>query len=478
MQCKHIIGFLVLSLTFTACGRHRQAEALLMQADSLMASRPDSAYALLDSVGDEARGTWGRADRMRYELTLAEAMNKAYKDIATDSVMKLVVRYYDRHGSRNQQLKAHYLLGCAYRDMGEAPMAINAWQEAVDCADTLSTDCDYKTLYRVYGQMAELYDLQYMPHEELEAQRQVSKYALLAKDTFNYIRGIELQVNAYYLMGDSAGILQTTEKARQLYLKHGMQDEAAKVYAAAIHIAVDKGQFLLADSLMKDYVKASGLFDKKGDIEPSREQYYYYKGMCCLASGKLDSAEMLFRKLIPVSDNTMDGYLGLLKLYQEKKDIDSTVHYAQLYESALSDYLKYTHKETVTQMKALYDYSRQVKIAQLLKSRNARQTLVFVIVAFIIILGSTATFFAIRRRHSGMEISGDNRDIQTCSQRVRRKQTRGFRAKIGRRKTCQFTTYCKVQRQKSRTVKYDHCRPEEPIRQSARNVKEVRRSRG
>ena len=131
MRHKHLIGILILTLTFAACGRHRQADALLTQADSLMASRPDAAYAMLDSVRDEARGTWGRADRMRYELTLAEAMNKAYVSFTTDSVMKRVARYYDRHGSANQQLKARYLLGCTYRDMGEAPAAINAWQEAV-----------------------------------------------------------------------------------------------------------------------------------------------------------------------------------------------------------------------------------------------------------------------------------------------------------------------------------------------------------
>ena len=116
-----------------------------------MTAHPDSAYRLLDSIRDEARTSWRRADRMRYELTLAEAMNKAYKDFTTDSALKQVVRYYDRRGSHNDQLKARYLLGCAYRDMDEAPAAINAWQEAVDCADTTSTDCDYNTLYRVYG---------------------------------------------------------------------------------------------------------------------------------------------------------------------------------------------------------------------------------------------------------------------------------------------------------------------------------------
>ena len=37
---------------------------------------------------------------MRYEVLLAEAMNKSYKPLTTGSVLKQVGRYYDRHGSR------------------------------------------------------------------------------------------------------------------------------------------------------------------------------------------------------------------------------------------------------------------------------------------------------------------------------------------------------------------------------------------
>ena len=55
------------------------------------------------------------------------------------------------------RLLAHYLLGRAYHDHGEAPMALQCYQDALDCADTLSTDCDYPQLARVYGQMAQIF---------------------------------------------------------------------------------------------------------------------------------------------------------------------------------------------------------------------------------------------------------------------------------------------------------------------------------
>ena len=53
----------------------------------------------MDSTMQTAR----KADRMYYQLLLADAMNKAYVDIKSDSILKEVVRYYDRHGSANER---------------------------------------------------------------------------------------------------------------------------------------------------------------------------------------------------------------------------------------------------------------------------------------------------------------------------------------------------------------------------------------
>ena len=46
------------------------------------------------------------------------------------------VRFFDDHGTPNDQLLAHYLLGRAYYEHGEAPMALQCYHEALDCADT------------------------------------------------------------------------------------------------------------------------------------------------------------------------------------------------------------------------------------------------------------------------------------------------------------------------------------------------------
>ena len=51
-------------------------------------------------------------DAMRLELLRAKAMNRADSLFTTDSLMLRVVKYYQRHGSRNERMLSLYLLGC------------------------------------------------------------------------------------------------------------------------------------------------------------------------------------------------------------------------------------------------------------------------------------------------------------------------------------------------------------------------------
>ena len=98
----------------------------LRTADSLMNDSPSVALAMLDSLKGEASG-WSKAQRMRYHLLTMEAQNKAYVDFTSDSLAKDVVDYYDDHGTANDRLMAHYLLGCVYRDLKEAPRAVDCF---------------------------------------------------------------------------------------------------------------------------------------------------------------------------------------------------------------------------------------------------------------------------------------------------------------------------------------------------------------
>ena len=309
-------------------------------------------------------GCQRRADRMRAALDSALEQNRNYIPFTSDSALLEVVEYYDRYGTPNDRLRAHYALGCVYRDLHDAPIALLTWERGITAADTTAADCDFATLFRVYGQMASIYFRQYMPEKQLEAENAFSHYALCAGDTLNYIGGLLRRNDAYLALGDTAAVFRNIEHVRQLYLERGLKAEAAQVYPSAIQIALTRNQLEQAREMMNVFEGESGLFDEQGNIAPYREIYYYNKGMYYLGINRLDSAEHWFRRVLSVNGLESNAYHGLLSLYKYKGNIDSTFKYSNLYDKALVDFMGQTKTTAISQAEGMYDYSRQQQMAQ------------------------------------------------------------------------------------------------------------------
>ena len=145
----------------------------LSDIESFIDSRPDSALAAIRQI--DVAALRGGATKAKYALLHAAALDKNYIDTADTRIVQPAVDYYDRHGSPNQRLLAHYLLGCVYRDLRSAPRALEEYQRAASQADTTRADCDLPTLMRVHAQMAEIYTFlrlyEYAEKEALIAER-------------------------------------------------------------------------------------------------------------------------------------------------------------------------------------------------------------------------------------------------------------------------------------------------------------------
>ena len=104
---------------------------------------------------------------MRYHLLMLMAQNKCDTIFHNDSLQKALVNYFDHHGTPNEKMWAHYLLGRAFYDMGEALPAISEYNTAIASADTTSSDCDYWNLCRVRLNLVLLLYYQNLPYELL-----------------------------------------------------------------------------------------------------------------------------------------------------------------------------------------------------------------------------------------------------------------------------------------------------------------------
>jgi len=358
MMRKAMLLTLLSVLALFACTDHRYPTTLVA-ADSLCAVNPDSALHLLTQYKDSIQ-TASKADRMYYHLLLADAMNKAYVDMSTDSILKEVADYYDRHGSANEQMRAHYLLGCAYRDMGEAPMALQCYQDAVDKADTLSQDCNYRLLTSVYGQMAEIFHKQNLPTDEIIANRNCQKYSLMGGDSLEYLLSIKAMIKPYFLLGDTLAMMKVLDDVYQLFLKRGDSLHASRTYGSSVYIdkLVREGRLSEARKRINTYKAKSGLYDNQGNLKGLYSGYYYYEGMYYLKAGRLDSAEHCFRKLTNNKNYHLEECHGLMMLYQQRRATDSIIKYVQEYSDAVDEQANSRRTETVHQMTSMYNYQR------------------------------------------------------------------------------------------------------------------------
>lgn len=83
-------------LLASACAGHTDSRRVMVQADSLLNVRPDSAWRLLQTIPASALTT--RADRAYYALLLTQARDKNYVAQTDDSLIRTAVRYYDACG--------------------------------------------------------------------------------------------------------------------------------------------------------------------------------------------------------------------------------------------------------------------------------------------------------------------------------------------------------------------------------------------
>ena len=325
--CTHIV--LVSLLLFMYSCHERKYVHALEHADSIMESAPDSAYQILSSLSDSIEQLDSK-NRMLYYTLMADACNKLYKQLPSDSILKEVVDYYDSHGTSNLRMKSRYLLGCYYRDNNDAPTALKHYQEAVESADTLDADCDYITLFSIYGQMAFIYREHFLWDEEIDAWHNYSHFSSKNNDKYNEIRGIEFLIHPYYYMNDSAKVVQLADTCYKLYMANGMTSAAASVLYIPIYYQIKASNYDKASNLMSVYETQSGLFDENGNIARGYEKYYYIKGMYYIQIHELDSAEQYFRK---IANHGIDyySYKGLLDIYRIKMIQDSIGKYSDFW---------------------------------------------------------------------------------------------------------------------------------------------------
>ena len=374
---EKVIFLLLIIMILTSCAGNRKYDDLMQRADSIMNVNDDSAKVairMLDGVKSQLP-EFTQAQKMRYELLRHKAMNKACITFTSDSVMKEVVDYYDYHGSANERMLANYVLGCVYRDMHEAPMALEYYNKATEQADTTAADCDYGTLYRVYSQMGFLFSKLYLLYQELNAFDKAEKYAYLAKDTFNAIVNYQNQGEVYDFLGKKDSVIAINLLAAKLFKKHGNDYAAAIAFGCNYNYYIEKKDSINAKKAFEAY-NSTG-YEGNSNYEDAKAYVLYQKGTYYLFVNKQDSAYdnlSLSFKMCKSYSIKAATTKALAQYYAKVNQPAMAMKYAlQSSEYNDSDLIG-ARKTQLQQVQAMYDYSRNQEIAKNAEQKAERST--------------------------------------------------------------------------------------------------------
>lgn len=400
MQKSIVIAVIAATCLMMGCTDGRYS-AVLSQIDTLMEAHPDSALQRLDSLRSQ-KESWPKSLRMRFDLLEAKAQNKAFVDFTSDSIAKEFTKYYDSHGTANERMTAHYLLGCVYRDLGEAPHAVDCYLDAISQADTTAKDCDFNTLSCAYAQMADIYYRQLLLTYSIIARKQSSYYAFKANKPVYAISDLERIASVYILQNkkDSAELILI--EVQHLYQRYGLLQNALQSFTKLMHIYLnDSNRIAQTKKLIDKYDSESSSFDKDHELQGSKRKFYFYKGRYFENVNQLDSAEYYYRKIYRpnMSYTAMDPmYRGLLSIFTKRHQSDSIAKYSQLLCLANDSSIAKKDQDLTAQMAASYNYNRYQKEA-LENEKIAHHTQIILISILIGVAVVAFILYTIWRNH-------------------------------------------------------------------------------
>lgn len=393
------ILFLILIFA-VSCSDNNPLLSRLDHIDSIIDENPQAAYDSLCTIKKTQNITSAKNVNMKWHMLMATAQNKLYMQMPTDSAFSEVVAYYDRNGSDNEKMQSRYLLGCIYRDMNDAPKAIECYNYVLEHFSDIDSQEGYKLLALSYGEKADLLYAQLLLPKAIAAYNKAILYSkkcndsLLLADNYNY------KSFAYSLLNMYDSAIVANETSTKILLALNRKSDAAIVYGCNMINYLKKKDFVKLKKAMDMYEFNSGLFHD-GEIEKGKEMFYYFKASYYLNVNNLDSASYYFYKDLSLCSDYKNKHAateGLAQVYTLVNNKDSIAKYTTL-ASAWNDSL-YLNKNSELSAKneALYSYNSYKRSAA--KSMHENQTtkfsyrIVLVLIVILILLG----IFFIRKK--------------------------------------------------------------------------------
>lgn len=134
-------SWILILIAFSSCGKQYTSNKLILDAEKLMASNPDSALAILSSIPHPEK--LSQADYAAWCLHYTHAQYKCYDPIDSDSLINIALKYYEGSKLNKYSGTAFYLSGCIAELLNDNNKALVAYKNAIEL---LQNTEEYNTL--------------------------------------------------------------------------------------------------------------------------------------------------------------------------------------------------------------------------------------------------------------------------------------------------------------------------------------------
>ena len=261
MKSRTLLLVFAISVILQGCGV-REVKHLLCDVESFIYERPDSALAILDTMDRSSLSTPGL--RAHHALLHAMALDKNYIDVTDDSLARIAVDYYSKHGPKKYEARSRYYLGLSYYYREDYNNAIIEFTKAESPA--LESDSLYLGMLKVV--QADTYAKTYNVIEEYN-------YLLQAHDIFKalgnsyYYQAVMLRLSQTYSNNGDDGKHQTAgghaAKVAVPLHQNGLRAVSCRAYRRrrAAGAAAHNDNIHLADNSGLPLSLRNGLFLRK-----------------------------------------------------------------------------------------------------------------------------------------------------------------------------------------------------------------------
>lgn len=386
-----LLFFPLLLLAIVSCGKRNDGLPALQRVALLANTHPDSAMALLDSLRDSIF-LQPRSVRMYYDLLTVKARDKAYIRHTSDSLIRNVLRYYERQDDKKHLPETYYYAGRVYSDLGDAPQALNYFIRASETADGK----DYDLLSRIYSQIGTLYLYQAVYDKALPVFRKCYQYNLLEGDSAALVYCIRNIGRAYSVLNQVDSALYYYKEADKLTIRLNNVFLWSEIHGELSAYYLQLGMYEEAyNSLLLSRRKVKSINEAPQYTTSAR---YFY------SINQFDSAAYYYTLMTELNGYSYkeEGYYGLGKIARLKGNYETALLYFDKSLIYADSAESITQTETVRKINALYNYQLREKENRSLQLQNERQKtrIVLMFAAMIVVI---ALFFVYRQNRKRKE---------------------------------------------------------------------------